>query len=321
MHSQPIQIVIPGDDPVQVQGSPHLKRLEAYGEVTLYTDRPTSQGEQLARVRDATCLVNSRSQVKWPGELLRQLPTLRMITVCGIGTDSIDLDAARAGGIAVYNIPARTAPIVAEHALALLLATARKAAFHTSRLKCGVWPGHDMIYLRGKMLGLIGAGSIARVMAQLGRAIGMRVQAWTFHPSPERAADLGVQFVALDELLQTSHAISVHVKLSAETRGMLAEREFSLMRPGTILVNTARGPIVEHRALVYALQSGRLAGVGADVFESEPVSPTDPLLQCEHVVLTPHNADQTPEGMDILNAGVVDNVIAFLEGRSDQRVV
>jgi D-3-phosphoglycerate dehydrogenase len=311
-----IVIVVPGDDPPQIQSSLHLDRLEPYGEVVLYTDRPKSLEEQLARARDAVCLMNTRGAVKWPAAALRALPALRMATVCGIGTDAFDLAVARERGIVICNIPGKTAPIVAEHALGLMLAAAKRAWFSTAELKAGRWSRQlDNVYLHGKTLGLVGAGNIAAAMARLGRGIGMEVVAWTYNPTPERARALGVRFVALDELLRTADVVSVHVKLTEQSRGLLGARELSLMKPGALLVNTARGAIVDAAALVAALQSGRLAGAGLDVFDQEPLPPGHPLLGCEQVVLTPHNADQTPEGMDLLNQGVVDNVIAFLEGR------
>ena len=136
-----VKIVVPGDQPPQIQDSPQLARLHARGEVVVHRDRPRSVAEQLERVRDATCILNSRGAVKWRGELLRQLPQLKMITVCGIGTDSIDLVVARERGIAVSNIPGKTAPIVAEHALALMFAVARRTWFHTDALKRGSWSG------------------------------------------------------------------------------------------------------------------------------------------------------------------------------------
>lgn len=318
--SRPI-LVIPGDDPPQLQGTVHLERLKQYGEVVLHTDRPSTPEEKIRRVKDADCLLNTRSAVKWPGEALRQLPRLKMISVCGIGTDAIDLNTARERGMVVCNIPARTAPIVAEHALALLLAVARRAWYQTNELKQGRWTSRDNIYLRGRTLGLLGAGPIAGAMARLGHAIGMQVLAWTFRPSPDRARELDVEFVALDELLRRSDAISIHVKLSEQTRGLLGERELALMKRGALLVNTARGPIVDTAALVAALNSGHLEGAGIDVFDTEPLPANHPLLGCDQVVLSPHNADQTPEGMDILNGGVVDNVITFLEGRPQNRVV
>jgi phosphoglycerate dehydrogenase-like enzyme len=316
-----VVIVIPGDDPPQLQGSPHLERLRRYGEVRLHTDRPATSDEKIARAHDAVCLVNTRGAIKWPREALLALPRLRMATVCGIGTDSFDLATARERRIVICNIPGKTAPIVAEHAFGLLLAVAKRAHYQTARLKAGRWGGVDNVYLHGKTLGVVGTGAIGSAMARLGRAIGMDVVAWTFRPGPDRAADLGVRYVALDELLRTSDVVSLHVRLTPESRGLLGARELGLMKPGAILVNTARGPVVDTQALVAALHSGHLAGAGLDVFDTEPLPPDHPLLACEHVVLTPHNADQTPEGMDLLNAGVVDNVIAFLEGRPQNVVV
>jgi D-3-phosphoglycerate dehydrogenase len=316
----PPLIVIPGDDPPQLQGSPHLRRLESYGRVVLSPDRPATADEKVRRAQDAVCLINSRSAVKWPGDVLRRLPHLKMITTCGIGTDAIDLETARELGIVVCNLPGRTAPIVAEHAFALMLAVAKRTSFQTSQVKAGRWIGMDNIYLRGKTLGLVGAGPIGKEMARLARAIGMTVLAWTFHPSAERAAELGFQFVPLEELLARADVLSLHVKLTEQTRGLIGARQIGLMKPGALLVNTARGAVVDTPALVAALNSGQLAGAGIDVFDIEPVPPYHPLLSCQHVVLTPHVADQTPEGMELLNSGVVDNVIAFLEGRPQNRV-
>lgn len=316
-----VVIVIPGDHPPQVQGSPHLERLNAYGKVVLHLDRPASHDEQIRRAENAICLINSRSAVKWPGAVLRRLPRLKMITVCGIGTDAIDLAAARELGLVVCNLPGQTAPIVAEHALALMLGVARRAWYQTNELKAGRWTSCDNVYLGGKTLGLVGAGSIAAAMARLGKAIGMNVIAWTFHPKPERAAQLGVTFVSLDELLERSDVVSLHVKLTSESRGLIGAEQLRRMKPGAILVNTARGPVVDTAALVEALNAGRLGGAGIDVFDDEPIPAGHPLLACEQIVLSPHNADQTPEGTELLNAGVVDNVIAFLEGRPRHHVV
>jgi D-3-phosphoglycerate dehydrogenase len=314
-------IVIPGDFPPQLQGSPHLDRLRHHGEVILYTDRPATDEEKVLRAAVADCLLNSRGALKWPGHVLRQLPRLRLFATCGIGTDAVDLDVCRELGIAVCNIPARTAPIVAEHALALMFAVARRAVFQTQELRAGRWTVINNLYLRGKTLGLVGAGSIAAETARLANALGMTVQAWTFHPSPERARRLGVSFVDLDELLRTSDVVSLHVKLTEQTRGLIGPRELQLMKRGAILVNTARGALLDTAALVDALNSGHLAGAGLDVFDIEPLPADYPLLRSPHIALTPHAADQTPEGMEILNGGVVDNTIAFLQGRPQNRVV
>jgi len=310
-----VVIVAPGDDPEQIQNSTHLERLKPYGEVIVYKDRPGTREEKIARVKDAVCLMNTRGAIKWPAEDLRALPKLKMATVCGIGTDSFDLKVARELGITVCNLPGRTAPVVAEHAFGLMMAAAKRTCFQTAELRAGRWTRMDNVYLRGKTLGLIGTGNIGADMGRLAKAIGMEVIAWTYNPAPERATRLGFRFVSLDELLKTSDVVSVHVKLTDQSKGLIGSRELGLMKQGAILVNTARGPIVDSAALVSHLKSGHLGGAAIDVFDQEPLPADHPLLFCEQVVLTPHNADQTPEGMDILNAGVVENVIAFLEGR------
>ncbi len=308
-------IVIPGDDPTQLAGSPHLERLHAAGDVRLFADRPETDAEKISRAAEAEVLINTRSMVEWPGSVLEQLPRLRFITVCGIGTDSIDLEAARRMDIVVSNIPGKTAPVVAEHAFGLMLAAAKRAAFQTSEVRAGRWTLMDNIFLGGKTLGVVGTGPIGARMAALGRGLGMRVLAWTFHPSDERATTLGVEYVELDQLLSESDVVSLHLKLTADSQDMIGQRELELMKPGALLVNTGRGGLLDTGALIAALDSGHLAGAALDVYPTEPISPDDPLLKCERVILTPHNADQTPEGMDLLNEGVTDNTLAFLDGQ------
>jgi phosphoglycerate dehydrogenase-like enzyme len=312
--SRPI-IVIPGDEPIQLGDSPHLERLRAVGKVRLFRDRPLDNEDKVRRCAGAEVLINSRGSVKWPGEVLRQLPQLKLISLCGIGTDCIDLEATRALGIIVSNIPGRTAGLVSEHALALLFACARHLAQHTAELKSGRWIRSDLVYLRGKTLGVLGTGAIGRAMIQLGKAVGMNVLAWSFHPQPELEAQLGFRYVSRDELFTTADAFSIHVKLTPDSHHLIGRRELQMMKPGALLVNTARGAIIDTSALVEALNSGHLGGAGLDVFDTEPLPENYPLLNCERVVLTPHVADQTPEGMEILNGGAVDNVIEYLKGQ------
>jgi D-3-phosphoglycerate dehydrogenase len=316
-----VKIVIPGDDPPQIQDSPHLERLRAVADVALHLDRPSTPEEQLRRAKGAHILLNSRGQVKWPSPLLRQMPDLKMIAVCGIGTDAIDLDVCRERGIVVSNIGGVTAPVVAEHALALMLAVARRTSFYTNEMRQGRWASLPGVTLWGKVLGVIGAGSIAVETARLARAIGMEVLAWTFNPSEERERKMGVRFVDLDTLLSKSDVVSVHVKLTSESRGMIGTKELAKMKPGALFINTARGAIVDSTALVDALNSGHLGGAGLDVYEKEPLPGDHPLLSCEQIVLTPHSADLTPEGLELLNRTTVENILAYLDGRPRNRVV
>ena len=315
-----VKIVVPGDDPAQIAGSPHLEKLKPYGDVDLYTDRPQSPEEKIRRVRDAAIIMNTRGVVTWGAEDFKQLSKLKMITSCSIGTDMFDLEAAKAQGIIICNQPGRTAPVVAEHMFGLMFAAAKRAAFMTAGLKAGKWIRMDNVFLQGKVLGIVGTGSIGAEMARLGRAIGMEVIAWTFNPSPDRADKCGVRFVALDELLRIADVVSLHVRLTDESRGMIDAEALSKMKKGAILLNGARGAVVDTPALVAALASGHLGGAGIDVYDQEPVRADHPLLACEQVVLTPHCADMTPEGVDLLNSGAVKNVLAYLKEKPINRV-
>lgn len=314
-------IVIPGDQPSVIGGSPQLARLRQHAEVVLFDTRPRSDEEKVERAREAAVILNTRGAVQWPGRVLRQLPKLKLIACCAVGYDCIDLPAARELGIMVTNVPGRTATIIAEHALALLMATARRLAWMTSEIKKGRWPPDHLTSLVGKRLGVAGTGNIGCEMIRLARAIDMEVVAWSFHPDAEKAARLGFRYVEKDELLQTSNAISLHMKLTDESRGWINADALAMMKPGALLVNTARGAIVDQAALAAALTSGKLGGAGLDVFETEPLPADHPLLKCPHVVLTSHAADQLPEALEALATGGVDNVLAFLDGRRPPNVV
>jgi D-3-phosphoglycerate dehydrogenase len=233
----------------------------------------------------------------------------------------IGLEEAKARGITVCNQPGRTAPVVAEHGFGLMFALAKRAAFLTASMKAGGWPRMDNIYLQGKTLGIIGTGHIGAEMARLGRAVGMNVIAWTYNPSGARAEALGVEFVPRDALLRTADVVSLHVRLTEESHHLIGERELDLMKPGALLINVARGGVIDTDALIRALNTGHLGGAAIDVYDQEPPPADHPLLACEQVILTPHCADMTPEGVELLNEGAVDNIIAFLEGTPQNVVV
>ena len=316
-----VKIVVPGDDPPQIQNSPQLERLKDYGDLTLYTDRPKDTAEKIARVHGTDIIMNTRSAVTWGKEEFSQLPNLKMITCCSIGTDNFDLEAAKQHGIVISNQPGRTAPVVAEHMFGLMFAVSKRAAFLTAEMKQGKWPYIYNVMLQGKTLGIIGTGTIGAEMARLGQAIGLKVIAWTFNPSTERAEKLGVTYKSLDEVLTEADVISLHLKLTKDSHHLIGPEQFGKMKENAIFLNGARSAVVDTDALVSALNSGSLMGAGIDVYESEPTPADHPLFACEHVVLTPHCADMTPDGLDLLNSGAVDNVIAYLEGNPQNRVI
>ena len=178
----------------------------------------------------------------------------------------------------------------------------------------GSWARSPVVQLAGKTLGVVGAGPIGKRMAELGRSLGMGVLAWTFRPSTDRAHEFGAPFVALEELLRSADVVSLHLPISERSRGLLGRSELALMKPTALLVNTARGAIVDEEALTEALREGRLGGAGLDAYSEEPLPLGHPLTALDNVVLSPHNAAMTPEaGLRGLEM-VAENIEAWLNG-------
>jgi D-3-phosphoglycerate dehydrogenase len=309
-------IVIPDDSPAVLGNSPALARLRELGEVRYFDSLPKGESDLISRIHDATIVVNIRSSCKFTRRVFGSCPRLQLLSLWGTGTDNVDLAAARERNVAVTNTPGVSAPSVAEHALALLLAVAHRIPRQDLALRQGSWPRGDAMVLAGKVLGVVGLGAIGARFAELGHGIGMRVIVWTFHPKPAP----GIEFVSLEDLLRTSDVISLHVRLSAQTERMIGQREFEQMKPGAILINTARGAVVDEAALVQALSSGRIAGAGLDVFCTEPLPAGHELAQLPNVVLTPHSAGITPEALEAGLQLAVENVRNFLAGSPSNAV-
>ena len=308
------KIVIPDDFPPQIKGTRALEDLKNYGDVTLYNTKASSQDELIQRMKEAEVVINVRAYSKFTEEVFKSCPSLKLLSILGTGTDNVDLEAATKYNILVTNTPGFAAVAVAEHTLALMLAVARRICLIDKEVKEGSWPRGLMMQLHGKTLGLIGLGAIGGQLARISRGIGMKVISWTFHPSEGRAKEFGVEFVSLEDLLKRADVISIHLRLTPQTKNLIGEKQFSLMKPTAIIINTARGPIIDQKALVDALTRGKIAGAGLDVFEKEPIPPDDPLLKLNNVVLTPHNAGMTPETIEKGARMAVDNIINYLKG-------
>jgi D-3-phosphoglycerate dehydrogenase / 2-oxoglutarate reductase len=214
-------VVVPDDFPSIFSDTHPHRALLRCAQVKVYTDKASSPNELMERLRGAQVAVNIRAYSKFTAPLLEVCPDLKMIAVLGIGTDNIDLPAASRLGIKVTNTPGYSAIAVAEHALALMLAVARRIPQHQQELHSGRWTRIPMTQLHGKCLGLIGFGSIGRQMASLAKAIGMKVFAWTLHPDPERAARAGIEFASWEQLLSRSDALSIHIRASEKTRHLM----------------------------------------------------------------------------------------------------
>jgi D-3-phosphoglycerate dehydrogenase len=309
------RLVIPDDEPPVIAPSAAFARLSNW-DVRTYNTRPATPAELLERIRNAGYVINVRATSRFTREVLQGCSSLKLISIWGTGTDNVDLSAARELGICVTNTPGVSAIAVAEHALTLMLSVARRIVEVDGQVRQGKWPRAMVTQLHGKTVGLIGTGAIGREMARLAKGIGCRVIAWSFHPKGDFA-----EWVEFKEVFRQSDVVSVHVRQSAESVRMIRREHFELMKPGAILINTARGPIVDESDLVWALQSQRIAGAGLDVFDREPLPIDSPLLKLPNVVLTPHSAGITPETTEAGIALAIDNVFRFAEGSPRNVVV
>jgi phosphoglycerate dehydrogenase-like enzyme len=303
-------LVIPDDYPVIMAASGAYRRLIEDTPVTHYDTLPASEDELVERIRDFEVVVNIRSSSKFTPRVFAYCPRMKLLSIWGTGTDNVDLAAAARHGVTVVNTPGVSAVSIGEHALMLMLAVARRVVAIHNGVTAGEWPRGQSIQLNGKTLGVIGLGAIGRQFARLAQGIGMRVIAWTMHPNPA----LGFELVDLDQLLRVSDVVSLHLRLSPETIGFLGRAQIAMMKPSAILVNTARGPLVDESVLVEALRTRRITGAGLDVFDVEPLPPGHPLTQLDNVVLTPHCAGITPEVLEMGLALAIDNVRSFLNG-------
>lgn len=245
--------------------------------------------------------------------------TLDVVGRAGIGVDNVDLDAATEQGITVVHVPDYCLDEVSTHALSLLLACVRNVPLHDRRVKSGTWDwqeGAPLGRMRGRTLGLAGFGGIARRLASKLRAFGLEVIAYDPYVKATEMDHFGVEKVDFGALLDRLDYLSIHVPLYGESRGMFSTDEFERMADDAIVVNTARGPVVDESALIEALEAGEVARAGLDVLESEPPDPENPLLAREDVVVTPHTAWYSEESRRDLSRGVASDVAAVVQGEA-----
>jgi glycerate dehydrogenase len=285
-----------------------------------WTDYPgTEPQDVVARLADATIAITNKVPIRAAD--IAQLPKLKMIAVAATGTDNVDLDACRARGIAVANIRNYSVVAVPEHVFALMLALRRNLLAYRADVEAGRWESssrfclldHPIADLAGSRLGIVGYGALGHKVAQLGRAFGMRVAVATRTPPQDADVDL----MQLDQLLASSDVVSLHLPLNDATRNLIGARELGLMKKSALLINTARGGLVDEQALADALRNGVIGGAGFDVLTKEPPVPGNPLLQLRlpNFILTPHVAWASAGAMQTLADMLVDNIDAWADGR------
>jgi D-3-phosphoglycerate dehydrogenase len=256
---------------------------------------------------------------KLPGELLRQLTRCKAIGRFGLGVDNIDIKAATELGISVTYVPDYCMHEVSDHAIALLLALARKITLSNKLVQSGRWEMSAVVpihRLAGQVLGLIGFGNIPRALAPKAKALGLRVVAHDPYVAREALASAGIEGMSFDDLLALSDFVSIHAPLSPATRGLLSSQAFGKMKRGALLINTARGPLVDEDALIAALDSGRLGGAALDVVATEPLAASSKLIGRDNVILTPHTAFYSVEALNELQTKCASDVARVLCGEA-----
>jgi D-3-phosphoglycerate dehydrogenase len=274
-----------------------------------------SADDILAVARDADAVLVTYA--KLPGELLRELKRCKAIGRFGLGVDNIDLPAAKELGIAVNYVPDYCLREVSDHAMALLLALARKVTFSNKLVQSGRWevpPITPLRRLEGQVLGLVGFGNIPRTLAPKAQAFGLKVITHDPYVKPEALKAAGVEGVSFDELLARSDVVSVHAPLMPATRGLMNAAAFAKMKKGALVINTARGPLIDEPALIAALDSGQLGGAALDVVTTEPLAKDSPLIGRDNVILTPHTAFYSVEALEELQTKCAADVARVLSG-------
>ncbi len=290
------------------------KCFEAFGTVTCY-DRTKEEADTIARIGDADIILLNKTPIT--NAVLAACPNLKLICILATGYNVVDCDAAARQGIPVCNVPGYGTDSVAQFTFALLLELCHRVALHSQSVHSGEWTAYpDFCYwktpqmeLAGKTFGIIGYGAIGRAAAKIARAFGMHVIAYS------RTRREGDEYVTLDELLAKSDIVSLHCPLFPETQGIISADAIAKMKDGAILLNTARGPLIDEAAVAAALASGKLRGAAMDVVCAEPIPADSPLLSAPNCVITPHMAWAPLEARQRILDITMKSIQSFLDGK------
>lgn len=293
----------------------HEERILAEVGAELIRAQCRTEDEVIEAAKDADALLNQYAPVS--RKVIENLPNLKVVSRYGVGVNTIDIDAATEHGVIVANVTDYCMDEVSDHAFALLIACARKVVQLNNAVKSGTWDykvGVPIFRLRGRVLGLIGFGRIPQTLAKKAQAFGLKVIAYDPYLPPEVAKKFDVELMDLNDVCAKADFISVHSPLTDATRGMISDEQFDVMKKEAFIINTARGPVIDEKAMIRALKEGKIAGAGLDVLENEPVEPDNPLLKMDNVVINPHAAWYSEESQVELQQKVAQNVADVLSG-------
>lgn len=278
--------------------------------------QPDISMEELGKVLGEFDGLAIRSRTHVTGEMLNNSGRLKVIGRAGVGLDNVDINTATEHGIIVMNTPEGNTLSTAEHSVSMILSLVRRIPHADRTMKEGKWAKKSItgVELYGKTLGVLGLGKIGREVAKRMKAFGMRILAFDPFVTPAAAEKLGIEMASVDEICERADIITVHTPLTSETKGIINAARMKKMKPGVLLVNCARGGIIDENDLVEALQNGKVAGAALDVFTEEPLPADHPLRTLDNVVLTPHLAASTTEAQEKVTRDVAQQIVEVLEG-------
>jgi len=274
---------------------------------------PTAQVPAALKGFEIVCAMRERT--RFPKQVLEALPDLRLLISTGMRNAAIDVKAANERGVVVCGTGGSGNP-TAGIAIGLMLELTRRIGYENARLKAGApWQTTIGIDLEGKTLGVVGLGKLGTRVANIAKAFGMNVIAWSQNLTPEKCQEAGVTYASKEDLFRTADIVSIHLMLSDRSRGLIGAKDLALMKPTAYLINTARAAIVDQAALLAVLTERRIAGAGLDVFETEPLPLDSPLRALDNVVITPHLGYVSVQAYEVYFREIVEDIRAFLDGK------
>ncbi len=297
------------------EGVPLFEKLKTRADVAVMRKRLETEEEMKRVLKDVHAIVLVRGRSRFGEKEFFLSPLLRLVSQIGHGIDHLDLEAATRRGIAVTATPNDSGISTIELTFGLILAVIRQIPQVDRGMHQGAWPGIPGQVLEGKTIGVVGLGRIGKGVARIAQVFGTTVLACGKTLTESRAREVGATRVSFEHLLRESDIVTVHARLSQETRGLIGEKEISLMKPGAILINTARGTLVSQTALIQGLETGRLGGAGLDVYDEEPLPADHPLRRLNNVVLLSHRGYAALEVLRERYEGAINNILSFMDGK------
>jgi len=290
-------------------------KLKGDVDVKIFNEHLGGPDKVVAALADFDIVVAMRERTGFPRAVIEGLPKLKLLITTGARNASIDTEAAKARGVTVCGTGSFGSP-TSGIAIGLMLELTRRIGYENARLHAGApWQSTIGPDLEGLTLGVLGLGKLGQRTANIAKAFGMKVIAWSQNLTPEKCREAGVGYVGKDELFRLSDFVTIHVVLSARSRGLVGAAEIALMKPSAYLINTSRGPIIDEAAMLAALRDRKIAGAGLDVFDVEPLPADSPFRKLDNVVITPHLGYVSEQNYRHYFAGVVDDIRGFLDGK------